>query len=209
MASTKTGMFLPLLVVAGLVAYLGVDQVADTVGDLFGGNDPVIVADDGLQLLVGGDGESTVKQCTPQVALTTRKCGDLKVVPIDAAKMPFISRNIQLAWSDGIPSILTRNSAKQAANRAAACGTFVPKYGGSCDEFSFATTDEGGSGARVEEVPLREQRCQGGAVAGGYAKAGVGQGDRFLVVIANPAKVATKPFTGADDAEEPVEECAV
>lgn len=209
---TKSGLLLPLLAVVGLVAYFGLDTVTNTVGDLFGdvtSADPVIIEDNGYQLLVGSDGEGKVRQCTTQVALTTRQCGDLKIVVIDAAKMPFISRNIQLAWSDGIPSVLTRNSAKQAANRAAACGKFVPKYGGSCDEFSFATTDEGGSGARTEEVPLREQRCQGGAVTGGYAKAGVGQGDNFLVVISNPGKIAVKPFTGTDVAEEPVEQCAV
>ncbi|MBC6451002.1 NucA/NucB deoxyribonuclease domain-containing protein [Actinokineospora xionganensis] len=206
---TKTGLLLPLLAVVGLVAYFGLDTVTDTVGDLFGGNDPVIIEDHGYQLLIGDDGEAKVRQCTAQVALTIRQCGDVKVVVIDATKMPFISRNIQLAWADGIPSILTRNSAKQAVNRAAACGKFVPKYGGSCDEYAFATTDEGGSSARTEEVPLREQRCQGGAVTGGYAKAAVGQGDQFLVVIASPGKVATKSFTGADVAEEPVEQCAV
>jgi hypothetical protein len=209
MARTKTGILLPLLAVVGLVAYFSLDKVTDTVDDLVGSNDPVIVEDNGYQLLVASDGESKVKKCTAQVALTTRKCGDLKIVVIDATKMPFISRNIQLAWSDGVPSVLTRNSAKQAANRAAACGKFVPKYGGSCDEYSFATTDEGGSDARTEEVPLREQRCQGGAVTGGYAKAGVGQGDNFLVVIANPQSVATKPYTGTDVAEDPVEQCAV
>lgn len=206
---TRSGLLLPLLAVAGLVAYFGLDTVTDAAGDLFGGNDPVIVEDNGHQLLAGGDGESKVRQCKAQVAMTTGRCGDVKVVVIDAAKMPFISRNIQLAWADGVPSILTRNSAKQAANRAAACGKFVPKYGGSCDEYSFATTDEGGSGARTEEVPLREQRCQGGAVTGGYAKAGIGQGDSFLVIIANLTKIATKPFTGADIADEPVEQCAV
>ncbi|MGQ0838044.1 NucA/NucB deoxyribonuclease domain-containing protein [Actinokineospora sp.] len=209
MAKTKTGLLLPLLAVAGLVAYVGMDTVTDTVGDLFGGSDPVIVEDNGYQLLVASDGKAKVKQCRAQVALTTRKCGDLKIVVIDATKMPFISRNIQLAWSDGIPSVLTRNSAKQAANRAAACGKFVPKYGGSCDEYALATTDEGDSGARTEEVPLREQRCQGGAVTGGYAKAGVGQSDKFLVVISNPKRIATRPFTGTDVAEDPVEQCTV
>lgn len=208
MAKTKTGLLLPLLVTAGLVAYFGKDTVTDQLGGLFT-PDPVIVEGNGYQLLVASDGEAEVKQCGARVALTTRQCGDLKIVVIDAAKMPFISRNIQLAWMDGIPSILTRNSAKQATNRAVACGKFVPKYGGSCDEYAFATTDEGGSGARTDEVPLREQRCQGGALTGGYAKAGVDQGDSFLVVISNPTSVATRPFTGADVAEDPVEQCSV
>lgn len=176
-AKTGSGVVLPVAAVIVLIAVFGLDEVVDTTQDVFDSvttQDPTLVEDEGYQLLGGGDGEARAKQCTPQVALTTRLCGDVKVVVIDAAKMPFISRNIRLAWTDGTPSVLTRNSAKQASNRAAACGTFAPKYGGSCDEYAFATTDEGGSGARTEEVPLREQRCQGGAITGGYAKAGVG-----------------------------------
>ncbi|WP_146108338.1 NucA/NucB deoxyribonuclease domain-containing protein [Actinokineospora auranticolor] len=191
------------------MAYVGPAAVIDTVTGVFESRDPVLIEDEGHQLLVGGDGETKARQCTVLVALTTRRCGDAKVVVIDAAKMPFIARNIHLAWGEGQPSILTRNSAKQAANRAAACGKFVPKNGGSCDEYSFATTDEGGSGARTEEVPLREQRCQGGAISAGYAKAKVGQGDSFLVVIASPAQVATAGFAGADVADVQVEQCAL
>ncbi|WP_018681321.1 NucA/NucB deoxyribonuclease domain-containing protein [Actinokineospora enzanensis] len=209
MARAKTGLFLPVLATAGLVAYFGVDTVVSAVTDAFDGSDPVLLEYDGHRLLVGRDGVTKAKQCSAQVALDTRQCGDVKVVVIDAARMPFIARNIQLAWGDGITSILTRNSAKQPTNRAAACGSFVPKHGGSCDEYAFATTDEGGSGARTEEVPLREQRCQGGAITAGYAKAKIGQGDSFLVVISNPDKVATGPFGGSDVAAERVEQCAL
>jgi hypothetical protein len=149
------------------------------------------------------DGRDKVKNCTAQQVLTERRCSDLKVLVISAERMPFIARNIQLAWGEGIPAVLTRNSAKQAANRAAACGKFVPKYPKeSCDEYAFATTDEGGASARTEGVPLREQRCQGGAVTGGYAKANIQQGEQFLVVIAHPASIASKPYVGDDIAED-------
>ncbi|GAA3040490.1 NucA/NucB deoxyribonuclease domain-containing protein [Actinokineospora globicatena] len=209
MPRTMSGLLLSILAVAGIVAYFGPEAVIDTVTGAFENQEPVLIEDEGHQLLVGGDGEAKARQCTVTVALTTRQCGDVKVVVIDAAKMPFIARNIHLAWGEGQPSVLTRNSAKQPANRAAACGRFVPKNGGSCDEYSFATTDEGGSGARTEEVPLREQRCQGGTISSGYAKAKIGQGDSFLVVISNPAQVATTGFTGADVADEQVEQCAL
>jgi hypothetical protein len=138
MAKTKTGLLLPLLAVAGLVAYFGLDTVTDTVGDLFGGNDPVIIEDNGYRLLVGSDGEAKVKQCTAQVALTTRQCGDVKVVVIDAAKMSFIARNIKLAWGEGQPAILHRESADSRAKRGKVCGSSFKKTypRGSCDEFA-------------------------------------------------------------------------
>jgi hypothetical protein len=119
---------------------------------------------------------SDVDRCSADELLRSLRCDKLKIVVMDAAKMPFIARDITLAWTDGKPAMLTRNSAKRAANRAAACRGFAAKYPhGSCDEYAFATTDQGGTGARVEEVPLREQRCQGGAVNAGYLKAGIQQ----------------------------------
>jgi hypothetical protein len=64
---------------------------------------------------------------------------------------------------------------------------------------------KGGAGSRTEEVPLREQRCQGGAVTAGYTKAAIAQGEDFLVVISHPDKIASKPFTGSDIAEDQAE----
>lgn len=163
----------------------------------------MIVGEGDTQIMVAGDAEAKVKQCTTIQLVNDRRCGPLKVVVINAQRMPFISRNIQLAWGVGKPFLLHRNSAKQAANRINACGKFAPKYpDGSCDEYASATTDEGGADARIEEVPLREQRCQGGAVNAGYAKAGIQQGEEFLVVISNPNKIAGKSFTGQEVAED-------
>ena len=194
---SRTGLFWPSVIVLGVMVVVGTNTIIDRGKELLGiGDEP------SSAYATSPDGHGRTKTCTPTQVLTDRRCGDLKILVIDARRMAFISRNIQLAWGEGIPAVLTRNSAKQATNRAAACGAFVPKYGGSCDEYAFATTDEGGNGARVEEVPLREQRCQGGAIAGGYAKAGIGQGDSFLVVISNPAKIAPTPFAGDDIAED-------
>lgn len=51
------------------------------------------------------------------------------------------------------------NRSKQQANRKKACRTgFQRKYGGQCDEYPTASTEEGGAGARTEEVPARENR---------------------------------------------------
>jgi hypothetical protein len=163
----------------------------------------VVLGEGDAQVMVAGDAEAKVKECTTVQLVNDRRCGPLKIVIISAERMPFIARNIQLAWGEGQPFLLHRNSAKQTANRAAACGRFVAKYpGGSCDEYAFATTDEGGASARTEEVPLREQRCQGGALNAGYAKTGIAQGEEFLVVISHPSKIAKRAFTGPDIAED-------
>jgi hypothetical protein len=199
---TSSGLLLPILIVVGLVAVFGGSKVMDVISDIFG-SDTVILGEDDAQIMVAGDAEGKVRQCATVRLLNDRRCGPLKIVIISAERMPFIARNIQLAWGEGQPFLLHRNSAKQAANRAAACGRFVAKYpGGSCDEYAFATTDEGGAGARTEEVPLREQRCQGGALNAGYAKAGIQQGEEFLVVISYPSKIAQQAFTGPDVAED-------
>jgi hypothetical protein len=193
---TRSRRLLAVLLLGGAVAYFGVGEAIEwgegVIDDVFGAS-----------YVTAPGGKPRTENCTAEQVLKDRKCSDLKILVIDAERMPFIARNIQLAWGEGKPFILHRNSAKQPANRAAACGRFVAKYpGGSCDEYAFATTDEGGANARVEEVPIREQRCQGGAVSAGYAKAKIGQGDAFLVVISNPGSIADKAFTGPDIAKD-------
>ncbi|PPK66220.1 hypothetical protein V5P93_003938 [Actinokineospora auranticolor] len=79
------------------MAYFGLDAVIDTATSVFVNCEPGLIEDRGHQLLVGGEGESKARRCTVEVALTTRRFGDAKVVVINAAKMPFIARNIQLA----------------------------------------------------------------------------------------------------------------
>ncbi|GAA3037125.1 NucA/NucB deoxyribonuclease domain-containing protein [Actinokineospora globicatena] len=199
MAGTKSSL-LPLVVVADLVLYVGVDTVTNTLSDLLDDSEPVLIEDNGHQLLVGSDGATGVEQCTARTALTTRECGDVKVVVIDAGKMPFIARNIKLAWGEGKPSILHRESANSRAKRSKVCGaSFKRTYPrGSCDEFAFASSREGGAGARAEEVHEDEQNCQGGTISAAYQHLPINEGDACLVVISNPAKVATGPWTGQE-----------
>ncbi|TDQ04106.1 NucA/NucB deoxyribonuclease domain-containing protein [Labedaea rhizosphaerae] len=202
MARSRTSTFVPLLIVLGVIAVLS-PQLIGKVGGLFGDSEPTLIGTGETAFLVGSDGESEAERCDADELLRNRRCDKLKVVVIDAAKMPFIARNIKLAWTDGKPAVLTRNSTKRATNRAAACGGFVAKYPrGSCDEYAFATTEQGGAGARTEEVPLREQRCQGGAVNAGYVRANIQQGEDFLVVIWSPSDIAGSAFTGDDAAKD-------
>ncbi|SDD70604.1 hypothetical protein SAMN05216174_1163 [Actinokineospora iranica] len=64
---------------------------------------------------------------------------------------------------------------------------------------TMASTDEGGAGARIDEVPLRENNCQGGTVKPQYPE----EGAKFLVVIVRPDKIAQQPYQGVDIAKEP------
>ncbi|SER92607.1 hypothetical protein [Actinokineospora terrae] len=51
MPRTKSGLLLPILAVAGIVAYLGPEAVIDTVTGVFENQDPVLIEDEGHQLL--------------------------------------------------------------------------------------------------------------------------------------------------------------
>lgn len=62
----------------------------------------------------------------------------------------------------------------------------------------MASTEEGGANARTEEVPGRENQCQGGMCGAQYPP----DGQRFLVVIRYPDLVASSPFAGRDIAKE-------
>ena len=103
---------------------------------------------------------------------------------IDSQKMPNIASNIRAAIAQGKPMVLNRTTiqADIDANRAAACAGFcgAPL---SPDEYPFASSMQGGAGARIAGVPLREQRIQGGVLSSFYRKFGIGHGDPFEVVV--------------------------
>jgi hypothetical protein len=54
---------------------------------------------------------------------------------------------------------------------------------GSPDEFPLASTMEGGKGAQITDVPVGEQRIQGGIVSRFYQNAGVQRGDQFMFEV--------------------------
>lgn len=209
---TKSGLLLPILVVVGLVAVFGVGPLKDTVSDVFGGvtgYDTVVISEGDTTVMVVSNAESDLEECTVQEITSTKRCHDVKILVIDAVKMPHIARNIQLAWGEGKDFMLHRDTPEsRRAKYEASCGArsgFVIKYPGqgSCDEYQFASTTEGGSGARTEEVPVREQNCQGATIKNTYyTRPGIAVGEEFLVVISNPASIATEPFAGVDTAKE-------
>lgn len=192
---TKSGgLLLPILLIAGgFYAYQNgmLDSIISDGVEIIGEGD--------MRAMVAGEAKAEAKQCTAQQMINEKRCGDRKVLIVDANKMPFIARNTKLAWEQGLPSTLTMNRAQYKSNRAAACGERFPRpHGGQCDEYPMASTDEGGKGARAEEVPARENRCQGGSYVAQYPK----DGEKFLVVIVYPDQIAPGPFTGADIAKD-------
>jgi Deoxyribonuclease NucA/NucB len=54
---------------------------------------------------------------------------------------------------------------------------------GSCDEYPFASTDEGGAGASIANVPVAEQHTQGGLMSGFYSSQRMLDGDSFHVAV--------------------------
>jgi hypothetical protein len=209
---TRSGLLLPLAAVVGLVAVFGVDPLVDVVDDVLGsvtGHETVVIGTGDATAMVVSDVAPDLESCTVTQIIDTKRCGGLKILVIDAAKMPYIARNIQLAWGDRRGYLLHRAAPEnRRANYQASCGPrsgFVVRYPGtgSCDEFEFASTAEGGAGARTEEVPVREQNCQGATIKNAYyTTPGIAIGEEFLVVITNPVSIAIGPFAGSDTAKE-------
>jgi hypothetical protein len=197
MASRTTTRLVVAAVLVGAVVYFApeaVDKVGGFLGDLVGANDAVIIGEGETALMVAANAEAKVVNCAPAIILSAKSCDGLRILVVDATKMPFIARNTKLGWESGLPAVLTMDRSKQRSNRRQACGKFTPSYGGQCDEYPMASTAEGGAGARREEVPERENLCQGGSYMHQYPS----DGERFLVVISRPDLIASGPFVGTD-----------
>ncbi len=100
--------------------------------------------------------------------------------------MPNIADNIDEAIEAVHPTVLTREADKAAikANRKAALNGVEPASpGNSLDEYPFASTKEGGLGANVKSVPVKEQSIQGGTMSSFYQNNNIKDGDKFIVEI--------------------------
>jgi hypothetical protein len=199
MTSTRL-LLAAALVGAGLYfAPTALDEIGELISNVAGAPDAVVVGEGDNALMITVEVRTQVAVCTPETILAEKRCGDLRVVIVDASRMPFIARNTKLAWEEDLPAVLTMNRPKYRENRRLACGGFKRIHSrGQCDEYPMASTDEGGAGARVEEVPDRENQCQGGSIVGQFPP----DGERFLVVISHPDMVATSPYAGSDIARE-------
>jgi len=127
---------------------------------------------------------------------------DIFPVLTSMSSLPNISaniRNIQQSgpshygrMADGLP--ISRNSSLEAANRRISCPPDRPRPAGmSCDEYPFATTDQGASKTSQPDwgwawVPVEEQNSQGGLLSSFYRSSRVmdgtnGNGDKFWVQV--------------------------
>ncbi len=98
---------------------------------------------------------------------------NLPILKFSRKKMPNIADNIDEAIETGQPKVLARETDKSAisANRRNALkGVDDAIDGNSLDEYPFASSKEGGVGANVKSVPVKEQNIQGGTMSSFYKK---------------------------------------
>jgi hypothetical protein len=118
-------------------------------------------------------------------ALTGEQSHDLGrplVFVVHANRNPAIAVHIRAAQAAGKPAILHRVVPTPRDRRPGACRGW--RGPGSCDQYPFASTYEGGAGkASIAGVPVQEQRFQGGDLLAFYRRHRIGNGDAFVVVV--------------------------
>jgi len=110
----------------------------------------------------------------------------LPIYFVSKSMMPNIADNIEKAQMEGKPYVLTRaTEAQKNQNRRNALKN-IPisdPINNSRDEYPFASSVEGGSGARTAEVPKREQSIQGGTLSSFYQKNNIKPGSKYGVKV--------------------------
>jgi hypothetical protein len=117
-------------------------------------------------------------------------------IAFSAAQLPEIAAHIQRAQVAGQPGgrpsgrPLERLTGPQVnRNRRARCPrSLVRRYrrerpGGSCDEYPFASSAQGGSGSSVANVPQRENSSQGGQLGVFYDRERILLNDAYWVAV--------------------------
>ena len=114
------------------------------------------------------------------VEITKSVCCPILRFP--CSRIPNICANIRNAFRRGKPSQLVRTTKQIRRNRRqSGCHRLLPRRGYSCDEYPFASTFQGGRGAVVRLVPIRENSIQGGMISAFYRRSRIGHGDCFRV----------------------------
>jgi len=98
------------------------------------------------------------------------------------SKTKEIYKNTLNAFRQGKPQVLhyDNDRQRQQARRTAATSAYPAATGLSKDEYPYASTFEGGAGAVVANVPLKEQFSQGGSLSALYRT--MTQGEAFVVI---------------------------
>lgn len=110
-----------------------------------------------------------------------------KVRPV-ALHMRDAQNQLSQHWGkpgSGNPLHRTTDLSWRDRNNAAACANFVsnPPVATSCDEYPFASTQEGGAGASIRAVSLEANKSQGGILVGGYNSWRILDGDAYYVQV--------------------------
>lgn len=119
-----------------------------------------------------------------QIAFSALKRNNFRAVHlVKEDKTPNIYRHTLNSFRAGKPDVLHYDSdlGRRAQRRKEALQGYPSlRNGTSRDEYPYASTFEGGTGAMVAYVPKGEQNIQGGELSGLYKK--LSQGDAFLVL---------------------------
>ncbi|HEV2453565.1 MAG TPA: RHS repeat-associated core domain-containing protein [Verrucomicrobiae bacterium] len=111
--------------------------------------------------------------------LNKAKEDPIKVIPMPRAIIPKVADNITAAFLMGKPPELERCLPEQVAlNREDAIGPYIATHGPaglgkSLDEYPFASSVQGGIGARVTPVPEWQNWVQGGIISACYRIEGI------------------------------------
>ena len=103
-----------------------------------------------------------------------------------ASTMPNVCKNMQDAIKKGHPKQLHRITDKKKIRKNrydSGCTKMVKPPGQSCDEYPFASSQEGGTGAETMLVPLQENNQQGGLLSSFYRSNNIADGDCFNVQV--------------------------
>jgi len=123
---------------------------------------------------------------TAVVGQTASGGSNLPEIVFDYNKTPELADNIWQAQKAGRSSTLTYGGSDIInANREAATGGIDSPSGLSADEYPFASTQQGGRGAWVGHVPVRQQNIQGGMLGQFYRRFNLKPGAQFIVSVIN------------------------
>ncbi|WP_259408273.1 NucA/NucB deoxyribonuclease domain-containing protein [Streptomyces akebiae] len=119
--------------------------------------------------------------------LRETQCRNLPVFVVDGKRTPEIAINDRSAIDKGHPLLLhyAKNKGENRDNRELAGCMSAWTGSGSCDEYPFASTREGGLGAQTRGVPLSEQMKQGSDLSAFYRSNKMQRNDEFLVAVIN------------------------
>jgi hypothetical protein len=117
------------------------------------------------------------------VSEALHRSGDPPVFVVYRDRTPAIADHIRDAQAAGHPSVLTRASGAERARNRRASGCTRWRGPDSCDEYPFASSQQGGRGASLRGVPPEEQHRQGGDLIAFYTKHRIRVGDPFVVVV--------------------------